>query len=90
MNYYSNFFILINLTRLFPVCRSVDSKVPDIGDASSPWETVDKFYRFWFSFKSWREFPHEDEEDVEGNFESLNQCLNISCLNACVLDEEHV
>lgn len=23
------------------------------------------FYDFWFSFKSWRVFPHEDEEDVE-------------------------
>lgn len=23
------------------------------------------FYDFWFAFKSWRVFPHEDEEDVE-------------------------
>ena len=28
-------------------------------------EEVDAFYSFWFSFKSWREFPHPDEEDVE-------------------------
>ena len=26
---------------------------------------VDAFYTFWFSFKSWREFPHPDEEDIE-------------------------
>ena len=26
---------------------------------------MDKFYDFWFSFKSWREFLHPDEEDVE-------------------------
>jgi DnaJ family protein C protein 2 len=26
---------------------------------------VDAFYNFWFSFKSWREFPHPDEEDIE-------------------------
>ena len=40
--------------------------VPELGDADTPWEQVDKFYDFWFAFKSWREFPHEDEEDVEG------------------------
>ena len=40
--------------------------VPELGDADTPWEKVDKFYDFWFAFKSWREFPHEDEEDVEG------------------------
>ena len=26
---------------------------------------VDAFYNFWYSFKSWREFPHPDEEDIE-------------------------
>lgn len=26
---------------------------------------VEQFYDFWFSFKSWREFPHPDEEDPE-------------------------
>ena len=40
--------------------------VPELGGADAPWEQVDKFYDFWFAFKSWREFPHEDEEDVEG------------------------
>ncbi len=30
-----------------------------------PLQQVDKFYDFWFSFKSWREFPHPDEEDIE-------------------------
>lgn len=40
--------------------------VPDLGDADTPWDKVDKFYDFWFAFKSWREFPHEDEEDVDG------------------------
>ena len=39
---------------------------PELGDADTPWDQVDKFYDFWFAFKSWREFPHEDEEDVEG------------------------
>lgn len=40
--------------------------VPDLGDADTAWDKVDRFYDFWFAFKSWREFPHEDEEDVEG------------------------
>lgn len=44
---------------------SVATPVPQVGDKGSPWEEVDKFYDFWFSFKSWREFPHPDEEDVE-------------------------
>ena len=26
---------------------------------------VESFYDFWFSFRSWREFPHPDEEDIE-------------------------
>ncbi|KAK9842937.1 hypothetical protein WJX74_004641 [Apatococcus lobatus] len=39
--------------------------VPQAGDESTPMREVDKFYNFWFSFKSWREFPHPDEEDVE-------------------------
>lgn len=37
---------------------SVDPKVPDVGDESSSWEDVSAFYDFWYSFKSWREFPH--------------------------------
>nr|AAD26632.1 GlsA [Volvox carteri f. nagariensis]AAD26633.1 GlsA [Volvox carteri f. nagariensis] len=39
--------------------------VPDVGDDSTPWGDVSKFYDFWYTFKSWREFPHPDEEDVE-------------------------
>jgi len=43
----------------------VDSKVPDVGGPDAPWAELSAFYDFWFSFKSWREFPHPDEEDVE-------------------------
>mmetsp|Transcript_36400 Transcript_36400/g.102819 ORF Transcript_36400/g.102819 Transcript_36400/m.102819 type:complete len:682 (-) Transcript_36400:227-2272(-) len=39
--------------------------VPTLGDMETPWEQVDNFYEYWFRFKSWREFPHPDEEDVE-------------------------
>ncbi len=44
---------------------SVTQPVPDVGDDETAYAAVDKFYDFWFSFKSWREFPHADEEDVE-------------------------
>ncbi|GLI61035.1 hypothetical protein VaNZ11_003299 [Volvox africanus] len=39
--------------------------VPDVGDENLTWEEVSKFYDFWYTFKSWREFPHPEEEDVE-------------------------
>ena len=44
---------------------SVQTPVPEVGDEGTPYADVDKFYDFWFGFKSWREFPHPDEEDLE-------------------------
>lgn len=44
---------------------SVQTPVPEVGEEDTPFATVDKFYDFWFSFRSWREFPHPDEEDLE-------------------------
>ena len=44
---------------------STNQPVPDLGDETTPLAQVDAFYAFWFSFKSWREFPHPDEEDIE-------------------------
>lgn len=44
---------------------SVVQPVPDLGEEGEADRAVDKFYKFWFAFKSWREFPHPDEEDVE-------------------------
>jgi len=37
--------------------------VPPVGDDATPWRQVEKFYDFWYKLKSWREFPHPDEED---------------------------
>lgn len=34
-----------------------------MGDEETDWEMVSRFYDFWYGFKSWREFPHPDEED---------------------------
>ncbi|KAL8492448.1 hypothetical protein ACS0TY_023868 [Phlomoides rotata] len=44
---------------------SVIQPVPSFGDDKTPIEEVDNFYNFWYVFKSWREFPHADEFDVE-------------------------
>ncbi|GMJ14357.1 ZUOTIN-RELATED FACTOR 1a, gonidialess A/Zuotin related factor A1 [Hibiscus trionum] len=44
---------------------SVTQPIPTLGDDSSSLKDVDNFYNFWYSFKSWREFPNEDEYDLE-------------------------
>lgn len=44
---------------------SVTQPVPEVGDDSTSYAEADKFYNFWFSFRSWREFPHPDEEETE-------------------------
>ncbi|MFS7923316.1 putative transcription factor MYB/SANT family [Helianthus anomalus] len=44
---------------------SVSQPIPTLGDDNTPLKEVDAFYDFWFAFKSWREFPHEDEYDLE-------------------------
>ncbi|KAL1320039.1 hypothetical protein AAHE18_14G027500 [Arachis hypogaea] len=44
---------------------SVSQPIPSLGDDNTPLKEVDDFYNFWYSFKSWREFPHADEFDLE-------------------------
>ncbi|CAM6117220.1 unnamed protein product [Calypogeia fissa] len=44
---------------------SLSQPVPSLGDDSTSIADVDTFYDFWWSFKSWREFPHADEFDLE-------------------------
>jgi len=44
---------------------SVTQPIPSLGDDATPIEEVDKFYNFWYNFKSWREFPDDDEYDLE-------------------------
>lgn len=44
---------------------SVKRPVPELGADEADMKQVEAFYEFWFAFKSWREFPHPDEEDIE-------------------------
>ncbi|KAJ3668986.1 hypothetical protein LUZ60_010936 [Juncus effusus] len=44
---------------------SVYQPVPNLGDENMDLKSVDKFYDFWYGFKSWREFPSSDEYDLE-------------------------
>ncbi|PRP88641.1 hypothetical protein PROFUN_02737 [Planoprotostelium fungivorum] len=42
---------------------SQNKKVPHIGDDSTKIETVQRFYEWWYNFKSWRDFSFLDEFD---------------------------
>lgn len=44
---------------------SINQPVPTLGDDKTPFKEVDSFYDFWYSFKSWREFPHADEFELD-------------------------
>lgn len=44
---------------------SVNQPIPSLGEDNTPLSEVDRFYSFWYGFKSWRESPHEDEFDLE-------------------------
>ncbi|PNX86655.1 DnaJ subfamily c member 2-like protein, partial [Trifolium pratense] len=44
---------------------SVTQPIPSLGDDKTSIKEVDSFYDFWYSFKSWREFPQEDECDLD-------------------------
>eukprot|EP00099_Drosophila_melanogaster_P005931 NP_001246856.1 uncharacterized protein Dmel_CG10565, isoform B [Drosophila melanogaster] len=39
--------------------------VPSFGQVDAKREEVERFYNFWYDFKSWREFSYLDEEDKE-------------------------
>jgi len=42
---------------------AVKTPVPQLGNLETPHEGVEEFYSYWYSFESWREYSHLDEED---------------------------
>lgn len=44
---------------------SVTDRVPELGDDDTNIETVQKFYDFWYSFKSWRDFSFDLEYNTD-------------------------
>jgi DnaJ family protein C protein 2 len=40
-------------------------KTPPLGSMKSNWNEVDRFYKFWYDFRSWRDFSYLDEYDPE-------------------------
>ncbi|GAB1226694.1 hypothetical protein ENUP19_0302G0005 [Entamoeba nuttalli] len=44
---------------------SINKNVPDFGDETSSDEDVNKFYTFWYSFKSWRDPPLDEMYNIE-------------------------
>jgi len=61
----------VNFYEKFAACFQNNSRfsqikpLPNLGDKSTPLDEVNKFYRFWDNFKTWREFGQFDEYDTE-------------------------
>ncbi|XP_064545933.1 dnaJ homolog subfamily C member 2 [Drosophila montana] len=61
----SNFFDSFNKYFNLNARWSEKSNVPPFGEVDAKREEVERFYNFWYDFKSWREFSYLDEEDKE-------------------------
>lgn len=61
----SDFFELFGPVFVRNSIWSEQSSIPLLGDINSSRDYVDRFYRSWYGFNSWREFSYLDEEDRE-------------------------
>jgi len=61
-NFFALFTPVFDRNSRWAVIRS---KVHYIGDKDTPRESVERFYDYWYDFKSWRDYHWEDEEDPE-------------------------
>lgn len=58
--------------RVFGACFAANSRwydgkktdLPSLGDEDTHLDDVEKFYDFWYGFKSWRDFSHEVADDL--------------------------
>ena len=44
---------------------SISTPCPQLGDENSSHNVVDRFYNFWFSFRSWRDFAYLHENNID-------------------------
>ncbi|XP_033144401.1 dnaJ homolog subfamily C member 2 [Brassica rapa] len=51
--------------RIAKLSATASQRVPDLGDENTKLKDVEKFYSFWYGFKSLREFPNGGKHDLE-------------------------
>ncbi|CAF1704065.1 unnamed protein product [Brassica napus] len=51
--------------RIAKLWAKTSQRVPDLGDENTKLKDVEKFYSFWYGFKSLREFPDRGKHDLE-------------------------
>jgi DnaJ family protein C protein 2 len=59
------FYQLFNRAFVNNARFSIIKPVPSLGKEHATMQEVDEFYKFWFSFKTWRDFSQYDEYDLE-------------------------
>jgi DnaJ homolog subfamily C member 2 len=61
----SNFFLKLRPVFDINARWSSSDRVPSLGDETTEIEDVNKFYDFWYTFKTWRDFSFDLEYDTD-------------------------